>query len=375
MIPVYKSWIRPQQDTTRQSVMQDTLHMANANSSIRDTVKKEQKKNFSINDIEKILQQSEQRLEKIDSVITRQPVSKPQYVIKKALQQPVSYFDSTHIIVQIQTLPDNSGKTLINRLDKKDLSTLNKPGVVFKPVEKKPLPLKTTTEKPVSFPVAVERKPAYLREDWFLIVLVTSFMLITWTKIRFGKFLNQTLVSLWNFKAATSLFRNKSSFYKRTSFYLLINYLLSGSLFIYLFLEQFNLSLFPGTQSDILNYLIIALFLLGLYIYLILVIRITGFLSMKQESFREYSHFTTLFFHNAGFYLFPINAIIPYIYEGTVTWFIYTGFILLSVFYLLRIIRLTVIFFEKRFSIFYLFLYLCALEILPFLICIHLIFR
>jgi len=44
------------------------------------------------------------------------------------------------------------------------------------------------------------------------------------------------------------------------------------------------------------------------------------------------------------------------------------GAIVLIIFYLMRVVRLLLIFMKRNFSVLYLILYLCALEILPVLI-------
>ena len=48
--------------------------------------------------------------------------------------------------------------------------------------------------------------------------------------------------------------------------------------------------------------------------------------------------------------------------------FVEAGIIVLGFMYLVRVIRLLIIFLNRNISIFYLILYLCALEILPVLI-------
>ena len=246
--------------------------------------------------------------------------------------------------------------------------------VILRPVEKKNVQFIGKTVQTEKKPSVIERNPAFLRENWFIGALILSFLLIIWTKIRFGKLFNETITGMWNYKNSFSLFRNRSSLYQQTSLLLFINYLISAGLFVYLSLKAFNIS--PGYHLPSFRiYLVILLVLVALYIYMYIIIRLTGYFTMSRDALSEYLHFTNLFFHNAGIYLFPVNALIPYIYEGAAQWLLYAGWFLIGGLYILRVIKLITIFIRERFSLFFLFLYLCALEILPILIFIHLLIR
>lgn len=367
-------WMRQQLDTTQLAIQKDTPGFKNTGVVMQDTSPKEKTGILSLDDIENIMIQGERRLKKIDSIAV-QKKKKSQIVVKNEPAKRTGTPDTTLLYNVIGKRADNSGEKLIQRFliaGKRISADTNS---VYRPVNKKTRIFHVTTEQQAPSPVIMKRKPAYFREDWFLIVLVVSFLLITWTKIRFGKFLNQTLSGLWNYKNAFSLFRNRSSLYQRTSSLLFLNFLLSGGMFVYLFMKVFDIHFTLGDYSPVMDYFVIILMLAGIYLYLFLIIKITGFITLNLESFSEFSHFTTLFFHNAGVYLFPLNAVIPYVYKGAAVWLLYAGLGIITVFYLLRIIKLTSIFIRERFSIFYLFLYLCALEILPIIIFILLIFR
>ena len=95
---------------------------------------------------------------------------------------------------------------------------------------------------------------------------------------------------------------------------------------------------------------------------------ITGNLSGEKEVFREYLvnvyhsyRFSALFLS-----VFIILTSYTVLFPARVSFT--SGVIVLLIMYLIRVIRLMIIFLNRNISIFYLILYLCALEILPVLI-------
>lgn len=376
MVPVVNRWTQFQPDTSRITFRKDTVNRKNSVQSTEDTSFHEKTGIPTLDSIVKILSQSERRLKKIDSINLRK---EQVHVATPNKEKPVvktNLPDTTQILARFRSFQGINEQELLCRIASYTPEIPEDSFMVYRPYEKKTASLQGTTTTYVSQqPVVIERKSAYLRENWFPGVLLLSFILIVWTKIRFGKLLNATLSGMWNYKKSFSLFRNRSSLYQQTSFLLFLNYLLSGGMFFYLSLKTFDILSFGQSVFPPHMYLIIILGLTSLYFYMYIVIRLTGFFSLAQEAMSEFSHFTNLFFHNTGLYLFPLNILIPYVNKEVVPWLIYAGLILIGGFYVLRIVKLLIIFIKKRFSLFFLFLYLCALEIIPFLIFIHLIFR
>lgn len=375
MNPEYHRLISFQQDTSRTSIRKDTVSRQDSVKQTGDTTLRKKPRALSLEAIDSILLRGEQRLKKIDSVNLRKKQLRRAAAKKEKPVAQTTLPDTTQLLARFRSFRGNDGPELLNRAGYPDFSRPADSMMVYRPVEKTKNFFPGENVHASQQPVILERKPAYLRENWFLGVLSLSFILIIWTKIRFGKLLNETVTGMWNYKNSFSLYRNRSSLYQQTSFLLFLNYLLSAGLFAYLSLKAFHALPFRQELSPFLQYLTIVSGLAGLYFYLVFVIRLTGFFSLSQETMSEYSHFTTLFFHNLGIYLFPLNALIPYIDKEIAPWLIYAGFFVISAFWLLRFVKLIILFIKERFFLFFMFLYLCALEILPVLIFIHLIFR
>jgi hypothetical protein len=95
---------------------------------------------------------------------------------------------------------------------------------------------------------------------------------------------------------------------------------------------------------------------------------ITGNISGQREIFREYLVGVYHFYRIAGIIFTALVLLVLYtIFLSPNVYFI-AGFIVAGLLYALRVFRLLLIFITRRVSIFYLILYLCALEILPVVI-------
>jgi hypothetical protein len=95
---------------------------------------------------------------------------------------------------------------------------------------------------------------------------------------------------------------------------------------------------------------------------------ITGNLSSEKEVFYEYLVVIYQTYRLTGLFLLVISVLILYTTFIPVNILFYTGFSLVALLYLIRVFRLFLIFINRHVSIFYLILYLCALEILPVVI-------
>jgi hypothetical protein len=95
---------------------------------------------------------------------------------------------------------------------------------------------------------------------------------------------------------------------------------------------------------------------------------IIGNISNEEETFREYMIGVYHTYRAGGIVFLLIGLIILYTtFLPSGVWFT-AGIILAATLYIIRIIRLFLIFMTRHVSILYLILYLCALEILPVVI-------
>ena len=95
-----------------------------------------------------------------------------------------------------------------------------------------------------------------------------------------------------------------------------------------------------------------------------------GKLSGSWEVFSEYFFNISRNYKLIGIFLMLMNFFISYLEAIPDKYLIYSSLIVMTIILFFRFIRLFYLFIKRRFSLFYLILYLCALEIFPVLILI-----
>jgi hypothetical protein len=255
---------------------------------------------------------------------------------------------------------------------------------VFKPAEKADFFIHEGNETAVKMSAdkvktvtGIEKKPRFFEERhgldkdfqsqiWLLIPFLLILIQMARVRYYYGKLINPVILSVFNYQSAGNLYRNRNSFYQRASIALNMIFFMTGSLFLYQFCVLFELELF--NYPPFVNYLILFAFIVLWFISKWIITRLTGLISETGNLFNEYFFNVSLYFNSAGLLLIPITLLgsyAPYPFNNI---FIYIGLGLLLLLYVLRSFRLFVIFYSKRVYFSYGILYLCALEILPFLV-------
>ena len=255
---------------------------------------------------------------------------------------PISHFSTRYFCPR-----DTSKPVLVDLADKL-------------PAEKQIL---TELRSPSELPAARSHD---LRPDWLLGIIIGSLVLLAWLKLFYHKFLNQMMQSVSNYQLSVKLLRDQNLFSKRVAIALNINFVFIGGAFIYLIFGYYNLR--PFQINDPLSYLCYSGCLMLLLLVRHVILHITGYLFDKHYVFREYLHQIFLIYKSMGIYLIILVIGLAYIRDELRIYFIYLGIILVFSAYFLRLFKGVRILMNKDVLIFYLILYLCTLEILPFLI-------
>jgi hypothetical protein len=140
------------------------------------------------------------------------------------------------------------------------------------------------------------------------------------------------------------------------------------SLFGYMAAQYYDL--IPHALSGIYFWLICLGIIISAVTLRHIVCTITGIASSEREVFREYLIGVYQSYRFSALLLFILIILMSYTSLFPSIVYIMSGIIIFGTMYLIRIIRLLIIFLNRNISIFYLILYLCALEILPVLVSI-----
>lgn len=207
--------------------------------------------------------------------------------------------------------------------------------------------------------------------DWFLAILIIVLSITTILRMLYSRYFSDSIKSLWSYQHAVKLFKENNVVNQRLSFISNILFILSFSLFIILCTDFFAISSF--SRNNFLFFTLISVSIVSIYLIKYAVYKILGYIFLDSATYSEYLYNVFQFNRIAGIFLIPIIIALAYSTIYYTNAIVYLGFTILSIVFIMRIIRGLQICIKVNFSIFYSFLYLCVLEILPLLVLYKLI--
>lgn len=201
---------------------------------------------------------------------------------------------------------------------------------------------------------------------WLFFTLFILLGLFAGIRNYFGSLLMQTLESSVSFQVATRIFNDNSVLLKQLDNTLYVFYILSTGLLLYVVEIRFGLE--PYGISGGLLYLFNLAFLMILFMSRVILVYTTGFIFDKIDTFREYLYNVFIFNKILGVFVLPLLLFVIYtdgILNVVFHWIALTAVMAIL---LMRLIRGFVFSFRRGVSIFYMFLYLCALEMAPLIL-------
>ncbi len=216
-------------------------------------------------------------------------------------------------------------------------------------------------------------KPAPVQnETWILSIFLFLFVLLAWLRTVHGVRL-KNLFSAFTYKRyLREWIRDEQSLAAGWNIALILFSLLSIALFIYCTFVFYQVKL-PGRQGVVLFGEIAAGVLL-IYAVKFALIRTAGFVLNLPSETGDYAYTVVAFFQVSGIVALPFAFLSQYLDTLHPRVFILSGLLLLGVVLLFRTFRaISAALASPRVSPFYLFLYLCTLEILPIVVLIKML--
>jgi hypothetical protein len=201
--------------------------------------------------------------------------------------------------------------------------------------------------------------------DWLTIMLFLVFVLLASVSAGFSKYISSLFQSLINYPTAFRMFREKNYSILHGAFRLEVLFYFIFSIFVFQIIvlastnnSFYNISGFGKTFAVVVVY-----FLAKKLAY-----QAFGSIFIDAADTAEFLFNMDNFNRGAGIILFPIVALIAYFPSENPLIAVVLGVFTTFVFYIMLLKRGVSILLKKQFPIFYLFLYLCTLEILPLLL-------
>ncbi len=202
---------------------------------------------------------------------------------------------------------------------------------------------------------------------WVAGILLLLYTLFVWLYVSNRKKLNQVIQAFYINRSGGQLTRDDLALGNRVSVFLSIFFIVNLTLFIRHLLPYYGFDFFDSNVT--LLGIVTAILVIMTYGIKFLVIRLLGYIFKVQKETSEYAMLVFLFCNTLGLFLLPIVIGLSFIEQVSPSVFIKGGLAIIAVFIGVRTVRgLFLGLNSPRISKFYLFMYLCTLEILPFII-------
>ncbi len=201
--------------------------------------------------------------------------------------------------------------------------------------------------------------------DSLTILLLLLLLLFATVRVGYSKYISYLFQSLINYSISSRLFSEKNYPISHGAVRLNVIFYFTFSLFLYQVITFFKVRLIHESLPLFVLSLIVVLsyFIVKKAVYYLL-----GLVFETSAETSEYLFNMDNFSRTLGIVLFPVVVLINYYPTENPVFMVVTGVVLVGVFYAFLLQRGIYILLRKQFSLFYLFLYLCTLEILPLLL-------
>ncbi len=209
----------------------------------------------------------------------------------------------------------------------------------------------------------IVEKVQFHQPTWYFIYLFLLMGLFAWIRLYYGNVLTQTVQASTNFQAANKMSKNNSLLQNQLDGALYLFYFLSMAFLLYY--VELRIALLPyGLQGGALFFFNLAL-LVALFLGRVVLHNITGILFNRVRIIREYLYNMFIFNKLSGLIALPLLFLLVYTRGTPQEVIFWISIFTLAGIIVMRLIRAIVFSYRKEVLFFYMFLYLCALEIIP----------
>ncbi|MCD6068858.1 MAG: hypothetical protein K0S33_3684 [Bacteroidetes bacterium] len=206
---------------------------------------------------------------------------------------------------------------------------------------------------------------------WPVFVFTLSFILLVTIRVTSARRFFVLLKAYFSLAAARQLMREDYKLNKASSVLFSIVFVLHFSYFL-LKINQFY-GYIHYSFNDLFFFLLTALCVLSVYFFKIVAARLLARLMLAANETDEYIFNIFISTNAIGLFLFPVVICLEYA-NLPAHYLLMAGLFVLLLFYVIRLLKgIVIAYVSGRFSVFHLFLYLCALEILPLIVVIKLL--
>lgn len=213
--------------------------------------------------------------------------------------------------------------------------------------------------------------PKYGRENWVMGVIVALLLFFAVIRITYPNEILVMIQGFFNNRVLTQISKEENLFNSWPFVYLYLLFGFTIGLFLYLISTFTELG---GIAEGFNLYLIFSLCILVLFTLKIITLRFLGFLFDVSRLVREYVSVLYLSYFNTALIFLPVVIIMAFSPKNLAGPFMIFGVFILTIIFIVQFLRAGASIFKTySLSKFYLFLYLCTLEIGPILILVRIL--
>ena len=198
---------------------------------------------------------------------------------------------------------------------------------------------------------------------WYFIYLFLLAGFLAWIRVYYGNLIIQTIQASVNFQVANRMFQDNSLLQNQLDRVLYLFYFLSVGFLMYDL--EVRLGMAPYGLHGWGMFIFNLGLLMGVFLGRLLMLNLAGVIFNRLRILKEYLYNIFIFNKLTGMAVLPLVFLLVYtrgILQDLVFWLTLA---VVSGIFLMRLIRGVVFSYKKDILIFYMFLYLCALEIAP----------
>ncbi len=200
-------------------------------------------------------------------------------------------------------------------------------------------------------------------KDWLSGVILLVLIIAGFVKLYSGKYISDLFSSIRYQQSASKLFSTFNMQNEKPGWALTILFFLGASLFVFEYVYLGGRS--PKQIRPFIFFLLINAGIILYFLLKSLLYRFVAFVFDTQQGTKEYIFNANLLSKAFGIVTLPVVCVVPFVDVLTATFLLKVGFFMFLIMYFIQLIRGAKIILRTPLSIFYMFLYFCALEILP----------
>jgi hypothetical protein len=217
---------------------------------------------------------------------------------------------------------------------------------------------------------SLPEKRTIVNPGWTSILIMSCFLLFALAQYGYSKRMQQIFKAFFTKRFFIQFSRDSGIFTERVSLFLFSSYILALSLFVFN-LYKYYFSIPPFALLSSLIYIKVFSIVILFYLIKMVLLNIGRYIFKANNETSDYVLILYLFGQVTGVCLLPVIILTTYFDNKII---LYSGFIIILILFLVRLFRSAIISLAKsKVSIYYIFLYLCTLEILPLVLLVKIL--